>query len=265
MRSIYCARVLLGVSMTWIGGCALHGAERQTKPVLDGQVATNIAIKLAGEAVHSQNYSGQIMQFEPSTREWTMPIDALAVPDSAKHFVARVNESTGLACLELPPATGCVVQEDIHQLLADAKAKADARTMAREHPAPDLQQMAEVLLQYQLRSDRSYGADPSRTHLFVSIPSPDAKGVVDLSPDVVARFKRDGIDISPGKAWKPSKGNVSPNRHFDIGLPVRRPDGNYDVPYSYYCGPLCAAWYTAVMRRDESGWHVVSTVLTAIS
>lgn len=265
MRSIRCARVLLGVSMACMGACSTHGGKHQIKPVLDSQEAMNIAIKLAGEATHGQNFSGQAMQFEPLTREWTMPIDTLSDPNTAKHFVARVNESTGLACLELPPATGCVAQQDIRQILADAKAKTEAKVMAREHPAPDLQQMAEVLLKYQLQSDRSHGADPSRNHLFVSIPSPDAKGVVDLSPDIVARFKRDGIDISPGNAWTPSKGNVSPNRRFNIGLPVRRLDGNYDVPYSYYCGPLCAGWYTAVMRRDAAGWHVVSAVLTAIS
>lgn len=265
MRSGCHSRLLWSVLVAWAGGSLLPVAANEIKPILPAQAAMDIALKLAGEATHSHTYATQGIRFEPSTREWTVDIEAGVDANSTKRFVATMNESTGLACLQLLPRVGCVAQADMHQTLVDAKVKAEAEAMARKYPAPDLQQMAEVLIRHQFGAEYSPKSGATRSRYFVSIPSPDAKGSVDLSPEIVASLKRDGIETYPRAAWKQGSGNVSFDRQFSVGLPVRRPDGNYDVPYGYYCGPLCAGWFTAVMKHDAAGWHVVSTVMNAIS
>ena len=232
---------------------------------MPGGSLTAFANKMARQAAPTNSYAGQVIQFEPSTREWTMPIDAVLDTKVEKHFVARVNESTGLACLELPPSAGCVVQEDIRRALDDAKAQAEALAMSKEFPAPDLQGMAEILLRYQLDEGQLRLTPSSRMNLFVSLPSPDGKGVVDLSPGAVARFMQIGVHVYPRRAWKGGIESNGPNWRFEIELPLRRPDGNYDVSYSSYCGDLCGMWFKAVMKHDTSGWHVVSAVATAVS
>jgi hypothetical protein len=265
MRSGYRWRLLWSAAIASAGSSLLPVAANEVPPTLSAQAAMDIALKLAGEATHSHSYSTQAIRFEPSTREWMVDVEALVDSNSTKRFVATMNESTGLACLRLLPAVGCVVREDIHRTLADARMKAEAEVMARKYPAPDLQLMAEALIRYQLGADRSPKGGAARSRYFVSLPSPDAKALVDLSPDIVASLKRDGIETYPGSAWKQGSGNVGLDTRFSVGLPVRRSDGNYDVPYGYYCGPLCAGWFTAVMKHDAAGWHVVSTVMNAIS
>lgn len=264
MQSSYRSQVLWVVFTVCAVSSPLHAMD-QVQPILDGAAAMNIAVKLATEATHGHNYSIPDMRFDSSTREWTAKIDASLDPHSTKRFVATVNESTGLACLELPPATGCVIRENIQQIVTDTQAKTEALAMARKYPAPDLQNMADILLRYQFSGDPFHRNDTSRARYFVSIPSPDTTGLVDLSSDVAARLKQDGIETYPGSFWKEGAENGSMSMHFSIGLPVRRPDGNYDVSYGYYCGSLCAGWYTAVMKHDARGWHVVSTVMNAVS
>jgi len=265
MRSGYRLRLLWSAVIAWTGSSLLPVAANEVRPTLSAQTAMDIALKLAGQATHSHSYSTQAIRFEPSTREWVVDVEALTDSNSTKRFVATMNESTGLACLQLLPTVGCVVREDIHQTMADARMRAEAQVMARKYPAPDLQAMAEALIRYQLRADRPPKAGATRSRYFVSLPSPDAKGLVDLSPDIMASLKRDGIETYPRSAWKQGSGNVNFDTQFSVGLPVRRSDGNYDVPYGYYCGPLCAGWFTAIMKHDAAGWHVVSTVMNAIS
>lgn len=265
MGSGYRLRVFLIALVAGTAGSSLHATGDQAQGTLDQGTVVNIAVKLATEATHSHTYATNEISFEPSTREWTAQIEASLDLNSTKHLVVTVNESTGLACLQLPPAAGCVVKEDIHQLVADAQAKAEAADMARKHPAPDLQNLTEVLLRHQFDAERSPRGGVPRVRYFVSLPSPDAKGLADLSPEIIANLKRDGIETYPGSTWKQDAKNGSMDMRFSVGLPVSRADGNYDVPYNYYCGPLCAGWYTAVMKHDAEGWHIVSTVMNAIS
>jgi hypothetical protein len=265
MRSGYRLRLLWIVVIALMSGSLLPAAANDVPPILSAQMAMDIALKLAGEATHSHTYSTQAIRFEPSTREWVVDIEASVGSNSTKRFVATVNESTGLACLQLTPTVGCVVQANIHQTVVEAQAKAEAEVIARKYPAPDLQQMAEVLIRHQCGAEQSPKGGAIRSRYFVSLPSPDAKGFVDLSPEIMASLKRDGIETYPGGAWKQGGASVSFDLQFSVGLPVRRSDGNYDVPYGYYCGPLCAGWFTAVMKHDAAGWHVVSTVMNAIS
>lgn len=265
MESIHRLRCLLSVAVMSAFALVQLVRASDVPPVLSQQTAMNTALDLAQQATHSHSFSTLAVRFEPSTREWTVNIDALMESGTAKSFIATINESTGRACLQLPPAVGCVVQENIRQTVAAAQAKAQAEAFARAHPAPDLQHLAEALLRYQYGPRQPAENRARSSRYFVSIPSPDAQGLVDLSPDVVASLERDGIHTYPSSAWKPGGVSGGMNMRFSIGLPIRRPDGDYDVSYGYYCGDLCAGWYTAVMRRDEAGWHVVSTVMNAIS
>jgi hypothetical protein len=248
-----------------VGGALVPAAADETQSVLSEKTATDIAVNLAHQASHSQGFSITSIHFEPSTREWAIAVDASIDINTTEHFTAALNESTGLACLRLPPAMGCVVQANIQQKVADAQAKAEAEAVARKYPAPDLQQLAEALIRYQYGAEQAAENGAAGSRYFVTLPSPDAKGTVDLAADEIASLKRDGIETQPGSSWKRGAFNAGRDMLFTIGLPVRRSDGNYDVSYSSFCGMLCAAWYTAVMRHDQAGWHVVSTVKTAVS
>ncbi|AIF48243.1 hypothetical protein [Dyella japonica] len=240
----------------------------QAGPVLQEQTVMGTVSRLTDRATTSRAFSISAVSFEPSTREWTVPVSAAEGQGVVKNFIATINESTGLACLRLPPGAGCVVTIDIHQQVIDAKARTEAELMAQTHPAPDLQQMAEVLIRYQLDPKRSgASASGAQALYYVTLQSPDNAKGVDLSPEVVTRLRRDGIETHPGSEWVPPgrAATSSLAMHYSIGLPVRRPDGRYDVSFGYYCGTLCAGWFTAVMTYDAAGWHVVSTVMNAIS
>lgn len=257
--------MFIGFLIAWLASPLVQATEAQVEPLIDGQSASNIAMLLAGRVTGSHNFSVSGIYFDQTTREWVIQIDASLDSQTTKHFVARVNESTALACLEAPPAAGCVAKEDIHPQMDGARQKAEALALARKYPAPDLQQLAEVILRYQVNADRPKNTVAPKTRYFVSIPSPDTGGQVDLPPEYLADLRKDNIEAFPGSTWTQGMTNGSMAMRFAVGLPVRRPDGNYDVAYSYYCGPLCAGWYTAVMVHDATGWHVVSSVMNAVS
>lgn len=265
MESIRRMRSLGAVLTLWIGGSLAPAGANDVQPAISHQAATDIAVKLVQQVTHGHLFSIAALHFEPSTREWFVNIDAPVDMNATKRFVARLNESTGLTCLQLPPEVDCIVQSNIQKQVADAQAKAEAEAIAREHPAPDLQQLANVLIRYQFHAEQSADNTAARSRYFVSLPSPDAKGTIDLSPDVVASLKRDSIVTYPGSAWKQDGANGPLDTRLTVGLPIRRSDGNYDVPYSFYCGPLCASWFTAVVRRDDAGWHIISSVMNAVS
>lgn len=257
--------IFVGFSIGWLASPLVLAADAKPEPLIDGQAASNIAVMLAGRVTGSHDFAVPGINFDPAAREWVIQIDASLDSQTTKHFVARVNESTALACLEAPPATDCVAKEDLHALVASIRQKSDALALARKHPAPDLKQLAEVILRYQVNADRPRNTAAPKTRYFVSIPSPDTGGQVDLPPENLADLRKDHIEAFPGSTWTQGAANGSMAIRFAVGLPVRRQDGNYDVPYSYYCGPLCAGWYTAVMAHDASGWHVLSSVMSAVS
>jgi len=254
-----------GLAIAWWASPTAMAADAQAAPLINVMAASNIATMLAGRATGSHNFNVLDVNFDPATREWLIHVDAPLDDQTTKHFLARVNEATALACLEMPPQAGCVTQEDLHPLLAEARGKSDALALAKQNPAPDLQQLAEVILRYQVNADRPKNSTEAKTRYFVSIPSPGSEAPMDLPPANLADLRNDHIEAFPGSAWKIGAVNGSMAVRFSIGLPVRRPDGNYDVTYGYYCGELCAGWYTAVVAHDATGWHVVSSVMNAVS
>jgi hypothetical protein len=257
--------LLIGAVAALTAGPLALATDVKPEPVLDEHLAGNVAQMLARKVTHSWYFSLQDGRFNLATREWVIPITAQLESQAARNFVAHVNESTTLACLEEPPAAGCVAEQDIHQLVDDTRERAAALAMAKQRPAPDLQQLAVVILRDQTKAERSGNPVVPRALYFVSIPSPDTNAVADLSPEGIAELRKDHIDAFPGSAWSQGSTNGSMAMRVSVGLPLRRRDGNYDVPYSYYCGPLCAGWYTVVMSHDQSGWHVVSSVMNSVS
>lgn len=260
-----CLRMFGGFLIAWFASPLVLAIEAHTKPLFDEQFASNVATMLAGRATGSHNFSISGIYFEPAAREWVIQIDAEVDTQTAKHFVARVNESTALACLEATPSVGCVAKEDIHQQVTKARQKVKALELAKKYPAPDLQQLTEVVLRYQVNADRPGNRAAPKARYFVSMPSPNTEGAVDLPPENLAKLRKDDIEAFPGSTWTQGASNGSMAIRFAVGLPIRRPDGNYDVTYSYYCGPLCAGWYTAVVAHDAFGWRVVSSVMNAVS
>lgn len=255
--------------MAVLGMCRVSPSTAdELQAALSQDVVMGVATDLTHQVISSMNFAIPSMAFEPSTQEWAIEMVAYEPGGREKHFLVTLNESTGLACLRSPPGAACVARADIHRQVADARAKADAVLMAKLHPAPDLQGMAEALIRYQFDPQRAGAAASARASYYVRLQSLDGSGV-DLAPEVVARLKRDGIETLPGSRWKPPEDPQHPpsplQMQYSIGLPVRRADGDYDVSFGYYCGSLCAGWYKAIMKHDAAGWHVVSTVMQAVS
>lgn len=261
MTSSYRIRLSLHLVLGWMA-CVISSAEAgEIQATLSHQVAMDTALGLAQEATHSHTYSTTAVRFDQSVHEWIVGIDVLLDSGGVKSSVATINESTGLACLRLPPATDCAAHTNIHFQLANARAKLESDAMAREELEPNLQSLAEALLRYQYGTKRP-GNNASPHRYFVSVASFDIPKLVDLAPDVVGRLRRDGVQTYAVGRWRPE--GESGDTKVSIGLPARRPDGSYNVPFTYDCGGLCAGWLTAVVRREETGWHVVSTVANAM-
>ena len=117
----------------------------------------------------------------------------------------------------------------------------------------NLQAMAAALLQNQLSSQTTYLRQNSKQKLFVSV------GAEDLSAATIAKLSDQGVTMLPGSAWHEGSG-----MRMGIGPPAPRPDGDYDVTYSYYCGVRCTSVHQAVMSKGEHGWSVISSKLVLI-
>jgi hypothetical protein len=53
--------------------------------------------------------------------------------------------------------------------------------------------------------------------------------------------------------------------NLSVGIPTRRPDGDYEVTFGFLCGSVCASQHTAILRYDASGWRVLSSEMNWIS
>jgi hypothetical protein len=140
------------------------------------------------------------------------------------------------------------------------EAAAKASEEAKLHPSPDLEDLwLTVLLKISPSTTPSTGSYGRTWYVSVST---GADKPVDLPATAIAKAQIPGIKILPASA-APSvtagNGATQGDYHIGIGIPLKRPDGNYDVTYGYYCGVVCAASITAVMSHDRWGWHIVSS------
>ncbi len=117
-----------------------------------------------------------------------------------------------------------------------------------------LQGMAATLIRSQLSAKTSYMAQNSGQAFFVSI------GGQDIASDTATRLTGSGITVLPSSSWVDGKG-----MKMDIALPIPRPDGDFNVNYSFYCGIRCSSVHQAVMRHERHGWTLITSKMLMIS
>jgi len=145
-------------------------------------------------------------------------------------------------------------------VLFQMQSAAQAGEEANLHPPPDLEDLwLTVLLKMAPSTPPSPGGYGSTW--YVSVGTGGDKPV-DLPATAIAKTQIPGLTILPASAAPDAAaGNqaVQGDYHISIGLPQKRPDGNYDVTYGYYCGVVCASSMTSVVSHDHWGWHIVSS------
>lgn len=259
-RMSYCQVAIAALAL--FGTCVAHGQE--TQPLLDGMQVMDSGFA----AVESQfgrgdsNVSGP--DFDPASNEWLMVIER-GEATTHRRFLVTVNESSGLVCVQESPASNCVARGDATVALQAARDKLRGLAEAALNPPPDLQGVMIAVIRHQLGPGGYLASD--RMPLYVSLKSPKDEGMIDLSPESIRSLGDTGLQLLPGSAWKmPQSGTrVGTTMNMGVGTPTRRPDGDYDITFGFWCGGLCASSHTAVLRHDASGWKVISSVMNSIS
>jgi hypothetical protein len=121
---------------------------------------------------------------------------------------------------------------------------------------------AEALLLHDAATNHTYLHDNgNRFRYFISVAGSD------LPPATMAHLQPTGLTFLPGSSWKkPANGeHVTHDMRLNIGEPRPLPDGSFQIDYSFYCGARCASGNNAILRHDDSGWHVMATRLKTIS
>ncbi|WP_213949498.1 hypothetical protein [Luteibacter sp. dw_328] len=144
--------------------------------------------------------------------------------------------------------------------LPQMQATAQAAEEAGLHRPPDLEDLwLTVLLKMAPSTPPSSGGYGSTWYVSVST---GGEKPVDLPAAAIARTQIAGITILPASAAPSATASdnaVQGEYHISIGLPQKRPDGNYDVTYGHYCGVMCAGSMTSVVSHDHWGWRIVSS------
>jgi hypothetical protein len=175
-----------------------------------------------------------------------------------------LDEATGVVCGHDPATGQCVAQGSAAAELRKASERRAAQQDAVRDPAPDLQGVMVALVRYQATAKDGY-VRQNRMPLYVSLGWPDGNRQLDLSPDAIRSLADTGLQLFPGSAWP--TGKAPPDltmMRMGVGLPLRRPDGDYDVQYGFGCGSLCGSSHSAVLRHDAQGWHVLASHMDAI-
>lgn len=202
--------------------------------------------------------------FDHIRGEWRVDIERGA---GATHerFAVSVDETSGVVCVRKVPENDCTVLGDATIALSAAFDKRNAEAEAIRNPPPDLQGVMVAIIRHQLVSGGYLASN--RKPLYVALHSPAGDSMVDLSPISIQQLSETGLVLLPGSTWTapPSGTRVGPKMSMGVGTPLRRPDGDYDVTFGFYCGGLCGSGHSAVLRHDAAGWRVVSAVMNMIS
>jgi hypothetical protein len=250
------------MALAFLGTFAAYGQE--TRPLLDGMQVMDAASAAVNSRFGAADSSMNGPDFDQATNEWRMVIER-GEASTYHRFLITINENSGVVCVREPPATDCLTQGDATAALTAARDKLRAVAEAALDPPPDLQGVMIAVIRQQLGPDGYLASN--RKPLYVSLKSPAADTMIDLSPASIQALRDTGLELMPGSAWTPppSGTHVGPTMNLGIGTPLRRPDGNYDLTFGFHCGGLCASSHTAVLRHDASGWHVISSVMAWIS
>ena len=254
-QTAFAALALLGISVA-------HGQEKL--PLLDGMQVMETASAAVDSKFGRSDSSFSGPDFDQARNEWRMVIER-GEATAYHRFLVTVNESSGVVCVQELPATDCVAWGDAAVALQAARDKLRGLAEAALNPPPDLQGVMIAVIRHQMGSGGYLASN--RMPLYVSLKSPTDDSMVDLSPESIRQLSDTALELLPGSKWTPppSGTHVGPTMSMGVGTPLLRPDGDYDVTFGFYCGGLCASGYSAVLRHDGSGWHVISAVMNMIS
>ena len=243
---------------TWVA----HGQEKQ--PLLDGMQAMEAAFAAVDAKFGRDDSTVNGPDFDQASNEWRMVIER-GESNTLQRYLVTVNESSGTVCVRELPAADCAARGDAAAALQAARDKLQGLAEAALNPPPDLQGVMIAVIRDQMDSGGYLASN--RMPLYVSLRSPKGDGMIDLSPESIRALGDTGLQLMPGSAWQPpsSGARVGTTMNMGLGTPTRRPDGDYDVTFGFWCGGLCASDHTAVLRHNASGWHVLSSVMNSIS
>lgn len=243
--------------------CVAHAQEQQPQPLLDAMQA----LELGSAAVDSKAGRGDSTingpEFDQASNEWRMMIER-SEGAAYRRFFVSLNESSGLVCVHALTSE-CAPREDAMQALQDARDKRRGLADAALNPPPDLQGVMVAVIRHQL--DAGGYLAGNRMPLYVSLHLPGGDRPVDLSAESIRSLGDTGLQLRAGSDWKaPESGaQVHTAMRMGVGTPTRRADGDYDITFGFWCGPLCASSHAAVLRYGSSGWHVISSEMKSIS
>ncbi|MET0935329.1 MAG: hypothetical protein ABWX83_05025 [Luteibacter sp.] len=226
------------------------------KPILSQMEAIDLSSRVARQVPGVTDLVIAPMPYEAANHRWV----TLFKPNTGDGFIVTLDENSGDICALFEHQDTCAAKGSAKDALDKAKAVVKATEDARLHPPPDLEDLwLTVLLKMAPGSAPAPGSSGSTWYVSVGT---GADQPVDLPATAIAKVRIAGIKVLPASAAPkvPAGNNVTVgDYHIGIGLPIKRPDGNYDVTYGYYCGALCAASITAVVSHDHWGWHIVSS------
>ena len=226
-----------------------HGQEKQ--PLLDGMQAMEAAFTTVDSKFGRDDSTVNGPDFDQVSNEWRMVIER-GESTTLHRYLVTVNESSGAVCVRELPATDCVATGDAAVALQAARDKLQGLAEAALNPPPDLQGVMIAVIRHQMDSGGYLASN--RMPLYVSLRSPKEDSMIDLSPESIQALGDTGLQLMPGSAWQPpSRGtHVGATMNMGLGTPTRRPDGDYDITFGFWCGGLCWAIrpYYATTRRD---------------
>ena len=224
-------------------------------PILSQMQAVDLSSRVARQVPGVTDLVIAPMPYEAANHRWV----TLFKPNTGNGFIVTLDESTGEICALFEHQDNCAAKGSASDEIAKVETAAKASEEAKLHPPPDLEDLWLTLL-LKISPGTPSPADYGRTW-YVSVSMGGDKPV-DLPATAIAKAQIPGIKILPASAAPSSSvgtGATQGDYHIGIGIPLKRPDGNYDVTYGYYCGAVCAASMTAVMSHDHWGWHIVSS------
>jgi hypothetical protein len=114
--------------------------------------------------------------------------------------------------------------------------------------------MALVLISYDMQHESYLRSNMNDFEIYISVEN------ADLPADHLKLLQERGLKCHPESKWV--KGN---GMKLTISKPSKRPDGNYDVSYDFYCGGKCASGNVAILKFSDNGWEVISSEMQWIS
>jgi hypothetical protein len=225
-------------------------------PILPQMQAIDLSSRVARQVPGVTDLVITPMPYEAANHRWV----TLFKPNTGDGFIVILDENTGDICALFEHQDKCVAKGSATEEIAKVKAVAAASEDAKLHPPPDLEDLwLTVLLKMAPSTTPSPGSQASTWYVSVST---GADKPVDIPATAIAKAQIPGITILPASAapsGSMSNSATQGNYHIGIGIPLKRPDGNYDVTYGWYCGVVCGSSVTAVMSHDQWGWHIVSS------